>query len=114
VGDLKGGLLYVKGWPGLVMIGIMATIINLVLNPGFALLPLLVTGHFKGRGPATGLDAVRLGYRCDGGGLLLSVWGGFQRRILTSLLGLLLIGSGSLVVGISLPRCFCWPWQLCS
>jgi DHA3 family macrolide efflux protein-like MFS transporter len=100
-GDLKAGLLYVKGWPGLVMIGVIATIINLVLNPGFALLPLLVTGHFKGAAMQLAWMQSAWGVGVMGGGLLLSVWGGFRRRILTSLMGLLIIGGGSLVVGVS-------------
>jgi DHA3 family macrolide efflux protein-like MFS transporter len=99
--DLKAGLIYVKGWPGLVMILVIATIINLVLNPGFALLPLLVTGHFKAGALQLAWMQSAWGVGVMGGGLLLSVWGGFRRRILTSLLGLLLIGGGSLVVGVS-------------
>jgi MFS transporter, DHA3 family, macrolide efflux protein len=100
-GDLKAGLMYVKGWSGLVMILVIATIINLVLNPGFALLPLLVTDHFKGEALQLAWMQSAWGVGVMGGGLLLSVWGGFRRRILTSLLGLLLIGGGSLVVGVS-------------
>jgi MFS transporter, DHA3 family, macrolide efflux protein len=99
--DFKGGLSYVKGWPGLVLIMIMATVINLVLNPGMALLPILVTGHFKGQALQLAWMQSAWGIGVLGGGLLLSVWGGFQRRILTSMLGLLIIGTGSVLVGIS-------------
>jgi DHA3 family macrolide efflux protein-like MFS transporter len=38
----------VWAWPGLVLILLMATLINLVLNPAFALLPILVTKYFGG------------------------------------------------------------------
>jgi MFS transporter, DHA3 family, macrolide efflux protein len=100
--DLKGGLSYVKGWPGLVMIMVMATVINLVLNPGLALLPLLVTDHFNGGALHLAWMQSAWGLGVLGGGLLLSVWGGFRRRIMTSLLGLLVIGVGSVLVG-SLP-----------
>jgi MFS transporter, DHA3 family, macrolide efflux protein len=98
--DLKGGLSYVKGWPGLVMIMVMATVINLVLNPGMALLPLLVTDHFSGGALQLAWMQSAWGSGVLGGGLLLSVWGGFRRRILTSMVGLLVIGTGSLLVGI--------------
>jgi MFS transporter, DHA3 family, macrolide efflux protein len=98
--DLKGGLSYVKGWPGLVMIMVMATVINLVLNPGMALLPLLVTDHFSGGALQLAWMQSAWGIGVLGGGLLLSVWGGFRRRIVTSMLGLLIIGTGSLLVGI--------------
>jgi MFS transporter, DHA3 family, macrolide efflux protein len=98
--DLKSGLSYVKGWPGLVMIMVMATVINLVLNPGMALLPLLVTDHFSGGALQLAWMQSAWGIGVLGGGLLLSVWGGFRRRIITSMLGLLVIGTGSLLVGI--------------
>jgi DHA3 family macrolide efflux protein-like MFS transporter len=35
------------------------------------------------------------------GGLVLGVWGGFKRRIYTSLVGVLGIGVGSLVLGVT-------------
>ena len=35
------------------------------------------------------------------GGVLLSVWGGFRRRIVTSMVGLLGIGLGSILVGLT-------------
>jgi len=35
------------------------------------------------------------------GGLLLSVWGGFKRRILTSLGGIIGVGAGILLVGLA-------------
>jgi DHA3 family macrolide efflux protein-like MFS transporter len=35
------------------------------------------------------------------GGLALGVWGGFRRRVYTSLLGLFLLGLGSLAVGLT-------------
>ena len=105
--DLKGGLSYVKGWPGLVMIMVMATVINLVLNPGMALLPLLVTDHFSGGALQLAWMQSAWGIGVLGGGLLLSVWGGFRRRIITSLVGLLVIGTGSVLVGI-LPASAFW------
>lgn len=105
--DLKGGFSYVQGWPGLVMIMLMATVINVVLNPGMALLPLLVTDHFKGQALQLAWMQSAWGIGMLGGGLLLSVWGGFRRRILTSMLGLLVIGTGSLLVGI-LPSAAFW------
>ncbi len=97
--DFRAGLRYMWSWPGLVAIGIMATVINLVLTPAFALLPLLVTRHFNGQ-------ALQLAWMESGwgigvviGGLVLSAWGGFRRRILTSLVGLMVLGAGMLAIG---------------
>ena len=47
--DFRAGLRYVWGWPGLMLIGIMATVINFLLTPAFSLLPILVTKHFNGQ-----------------------------------------------------------------
>jgi len=99
--ELRAGLKYVWGWPGLVMILIMATLINVLLNPAFALMPILITKHFGGGALQLAWMESSWGIGVIAGGLLLSVWGGFKRRILTSLLGLMGIGLGSLGVGLA-------------
>jgi DHA3 family macrolide efflux protein-like MFS transporter len=80
---------------------VMAMIINFVVNPAFSLMPLLVTDHFGG-------GALQLGWLQSGwgvgmllGGLVLSVWGGFRRRVYTSLIGLVLEGAAILVIGLT-------------
>ncbi len=104
--DMREGLRYVWGWPGLLAILIMATIINFVVSPAFSLMPLLVTEHFKG-------DALQLGWLESSwggglvlGGLLLSVWGGFRRRVYTSLVGLVIQGLGIVLVGLAPANAF--------
>jgi MFS transporter, DHA3 family, macrolide efflux protein len=99
--DLRAGLQYVAGWPGLLAILVMAMAINFVVNPAFSLMPILVTKYF-------GLGALQLGWLESVwgigvvvGGLVLSVWGGFKRRVVTSLLGIVGIGVGTLIVGLS-------------
>jgi DHA3 family macrolide efflux protein-like MFS transporter len=99
--DFRAGLRYVWGWPGLMAILVMAMIINFVVNPAFSLMPLLVTEHFGG-------GALQLGWLQSGwgigmllGGLILSVWGGFRRRVYTSLVGLVLEGAAILVIGLA-------------
>ena len=37
--DLRAGLRYVAGWPGLCLVGVIATLINLLLMPAFRLTP---------------------------------------------------------------------------
>ena len=99
--DVRQGLRYVWGWPGLLAIMTMATILNFVINPAFSLMPLLVTDHFKG-------GALQLGWLESGwgaglvvGGLLLSAWGGFRRRVYTSLTGLVVQGVGIMLLGLA-------------
>jgi DHA3 family macrolide efflux protein-like MFS transporter len=98
--DVMEGLRYVWRWPGVRALLLMATVINFTINPGFALMPILITRHF-GRG------ALELGWMESAwgigvvvGGLVLSGWGGFRRRILTTLMGL--VGMGISVLGLGL------------
>ncbi len=98
--DLRAGLRYVWGWPGLMLIGIMATVINFLLTPAFTLLPILVTKHFNGQAIQLATLESFSGIGFIVGGLILSAWGGFKRRILTSLVGLFAMGLGCLVMGL--------------
>lgn len=99
--DFKAGLKYAANWPGLVLIGLMATMINLLLTPAFSLLPILVIKHFNGQAFQLAWLESGFGVGVVAGGLLLSIWGGFKRRILTSMLGLLLIGFATLGIGLA-------------
>lgn len=99
--DMREGLRYIAGWPGLLAILALAMIINFVVNPAFSLMPLLVTDHFGG-GPLqlASLQSV-WGIGMVVGGLVLGVWGGFKKRIYTSLGGLVIGGIGIMVVGLA-------------
>ena len=99
--DMLTGFRYVGKWPGLLLILIMATLINFVLSPAFSLMPLLVKEEFGGGAMQLAWVESAGGIGIILGGLLLSIWGGFKRRILTSLLGLVGIGIGTLLIGFS-------------
>jgi DHA3 family macrolide efflux protein-like MFS transporter len=94
------GLQFVWGWKGLLAIMILSTLINLFLNPAFALLPLLVTDHFGGDVWQLGLIESLFGVGVIVGGLLLGAWGGFKRRIVTTLASLFGMGLCVLLVGL--------------
>jgi DHA3 family macrolide efflux protein-like MFS transporter len=104
--DLLAGFRYVWSWPGLMLIGIMATVINFLLTPAFSLLPILVTKHFNGQAIQLATLESFSGIGFIVGGLVLSAWGGFKRRILTSLVGLFAMGAGCLVMGLLPPSAF--------
>ncbi len=104
--DLLAGVKYVMGWPGLMLIGIMAAVINFLLTPAFSLLPILVTKHFNGQAIQLASMQSFSGIGFIVGGLVLSAWGGFKRRILTSLVGLFAMGVGCLVMGLLPPSAF--------
>jgi DHA3 family macrolide efflux protein-like MFS transporter len=99
--DFRLGLRYMFGWPGLVIIGVMAALINLLLSPAFALVPILVTQHFSGGAMQLAWLESILGIGVIAGGVTLSVWGGFKRRILTTMFGLMGVGLGCLLVGFT-------------
>jgi DHA3 family macrolide efflux protein-like MFS transporter len=98
--ELRAGLRYVVSWPGLFIVVVMACIINLLFSPASALMPLLVTDFF--RGGAGHLAAINssFGLGVVAGGLALGAWGGFRRRVLTSLLGLAGLGAGFAMLGL--------------
>jgi DHA3 family macrolide efflux protein-like MFS transporter len=99
--DVRDGLRYIVRWPALLGILLFASLLNLVLTPAFALLPILVTRHFHGG--AVQLASLNAAYGLGflAGGLLLGVWGGFRRRIATSLMGLLGLASGAVLLGLA-------------
>jgi MFS transporter, DHA3 family, macrolide efflux protein len=99
--DLKAGLRYVLGWPGLLIVGLMTVAINFTILPAFSLLPLMVKNTFGGSAIHLGWVQSAMGVGMLIGGGLLGIWGGFERKILTSMLGLMGMGAGTLVLAIA-------------
>lgn len=99
--DLRAGLRYLLNWRGLLVLAGMAMLVNMVLSPTNSFMPLLVTDHFAGTAWHLGLLEAGFGIGVVGGGILLGAWGGFQRRVVTSLLGLIGIGLGIIIVGLA-------------
>jgi DHA3 family macrolide efflux protein-like MFS transporter len=104
--DIGEAFTYIRAWPGLVAILLMALIINFLLTPTGALMPLLVTQYFGKGALEFGLTDTVFGLGFIGGGLLLSIWGGFKRRVATSMMGIVGIGAGILVVGLAPANAF--------
>jgi MFS transporter, DHA3 family, macrolide efflux protein len=100
-GDMLAGLRYVWSWPGLLAICALAMVINFLLMPAFALLPILVSKHFRAEALQLGWLESAFGAGIIAGGVLLSAWGGFKRRMSTSMLGVAGTGLGVLLVGLA-------------
>ncbi len=98
--DAGQGLRYVWSWPGLAIVMVAAMLINLIWSPASSLLPLLVTTHFNGEALELGWLEAGWGVGVVAGGLVLGVWGGFKRRIYTTLVGVMLMGAGMGTVGL--------------
>lgn len=99
--DVRYGFAYIWHWKGMFLSLLMATVINMFVNPGMSLLPIMVTKYF-------GKGVLELGWMNSGwglgvilGGLTLSVWGGFKSKILTTILGLIGMGIGFALVGVA-------------
>ncbi len=99
--DMRAGFRYVWSWPGLLAICLLAMVLNFLINPPMSLMPILVTRHLGG-------EAIRLAWMNSSwgvglvvGGLILSAWGGFHRRIVTMLLGIIGTGIGVVLVGLT-------------
>jgi DHA3 family macrolide efflux protein-like MFS transporter len=96
--DVREGITYVRGWPGLVAILFMAVLLNFLLTPTGSLMPLLVTKHFGKGALEFGLTDSAWGLGVIAGGILLGVWGGFKRKIITALIGITGLGAGVMIV----------------
>lgn len=103
-GDMRDGLRYVWDWSGLRKVISLAILINFISMPAIILLPLLVKVEFGGGAMeiATMQSAWAFGFLL--GGLLLSTWGGFRRKIVTAILAMFGAGMGMLLVGIAPER----------
>jgi DHA3 family macrolide efflux protein-like MFS transporter len=99
--DFKAGLSYMIGWPGLLIIGLMTVGINFTIIPAFSLLPLMVKDYFGGSAIHLGWVESAMGAGMIVGGALLGLWGGFSRKILTSLVGLMGMGAGTLILALA-------------
>ena len=99
--DMREGLRYIRNWPGLMALIGSAMVFKIALTPAVSLLPLLVSEHFGGGAAQLGMLESIAGVGIVVGGLALSVWGGFRRKIYTSMLGMIVLGTGFVVLGIT-------------
>ena len=100
VADMREALHFLRGYPGILLLIVIAALINLLILPALSLLPLLVTEHFgKGALQLAWLQSA-FGVGMVSGGITLSLWGGFKRRSLTGMLALALSGTGFAAIGV--------------
>jgi DHA3 family macrolide efflux protein-like MFS transporter len=99
--DFKAGLRYMIGWPGLLIIGLMTVGINFTIIPAFSLLPLMIKDNFGGSAIHLSWVESAMGAGMIVGGALLGIWGGFSRKILTSMVGLMGMGAGTLILALA-------------
>jgi len=101
LGDVADGFRYIWNWKGMLLVLMLATTINMMIHPAMSLLPMLVLRKFAGGALQLGWLNSAWGVGIIVGGLALSAWGGFKRKVVTALLGLIGQGIGFLVVGLT-------------
>ena len=99
--DVKHGFVYIWRWQGMFLVLVLATVINMLINPAMSLLPILVTKYFGGGALQLGWMNSAWGLGEIVGGLTLSVWGGFKSKIVTILAALVGMGIGLALVGVA-------------
>jgi DHA3 family macrolide efflux protein-like MFS transporter len=104
--DVVEGARFVLAWKGFTILLGMAIFLNFIFTPAGSFIPLLVTEHFKGGVWQLGLLESISGAGMLIGGVLLSVWGGFKKRVYNILLGMGVMGFSAAVVGFSPANAF--------
>ncbi len=97
--DVKEGFRYVMDWKGLMIMLSFEMVLNFMFAPMDSFMPLLVTEHFQGGVWHLGALESIFGIGMIVGGVLMSAWGGFQRKIYNMLVGLLVMGIGAVLIG---------------
>lgn len=106
VREMAEGFRFLVSWPGLLGVVILVALLNFLFAPAGALMPLLVTNHFGGGAFHLAGLQMAMGIGIIGGGILLTVWGGFRRRIATALFGIVFLGGGAVLLGLTPPTLF--------
>ena len=86
----------------------MSALINALLVPAFSLLPLLVLQRLNGGAAQFGWLSSALGLGLIVGGVALGAWGGFRRRIVTTLAAMTALGVAVTAVGLTPAGSFLW------
>ncbi len=98
--DVREGFRFIWRWSGLLLGLVAAALINGTINPAFALLPILVSKTFGKGVLELGWMEMAWGFGMIAGGLILSVWGGFKRKILTTFVALIIAGIFFVILGL--------------
>jgi DHA3 family macrolide efflux protein-like MFS transporter len=92
--DLKEGLRFMRQWKGAMALVMVFTVVNMLISPAFSLVPILVVNHFHGGAIDLAWLEAAVGIGIILGGIVLSIWGGTERRIVTVAASIALAGIG--------------------
>jgi DHA3 family macrolide efflux protein-like MFS transporter len=97
--DMMEGFRFIWSWKGAALLLLLISMLNFFFNPAFSLLPILITKHFGGGAMELGWLESAVGAGMIAGGLAMGIWGGFKRRISTTLVGILIASVSVLAIG---------------
>lgn len=98
--EMTAGMRYVWNWRGLFFLFMALAAMRFFMAPAFSLIPLMVTEHFGGGAFELAWLNSAHGFGFITGGFFLSLWGGFRRKSVTAVMGLVGVGIGSLMFGL--------------
>ncbi len=101
--EMVQGLSFAIRWRGMLLLILGLALMNFVVNPAFSLMPLYVTRVLDGDVLLFGSMQALFGIGFILGGVLLSIWGGFKKRILTAVLAVAVMGVAIATMGFT-PR----------
>ncbi len=106
--EMIDGFQYLRRRSGYLTMICLAAGINMLLVPAFSLLPLLVLDRLQGDAAQLGWITSVFGVGMLMGGGLLALWGGFSRRILTTLSAMIAMGLAVVALGVTPAGTFWW------
>lgn len=104
--DFAAGFRYIIAWRGLVILLGLVMVINFFYTATEPLTPLLIKNHFDGDASQLGLWLALFALGNIFGGVILGMWGGFKKKVVTAQTGLALMGLTTVIVGLTKPDMF--------
>ncbi len=99
--EMMEGFRYLRDRGGIKALIVLSAVVTFFLIPAFTLLPILVSRHLNGEVLKLGWLNSAFGVGMIAGGLILGAWGGFKRRIVTCLSGVILAGVATVGIGFT-------------
>ena len=101
VAGLVDGIKFLWSMPGLWLITLSHAVIYLLMMPAYSLIPIFVTDYLNGGAAQLAWLQSSSAVGIVAGGLLLSIWGGFRRQVVTVLLATFISGLSWVAVGVT-------------
>jgi DHA3 family macrolide efflux protein-like MFS transporter len=101
ISDMLQGFRYIWIWRGLAILMGLAALINFFSTPAFVLMPVFVTEYLESDVLKLGWLSSAFGVGTITGGIILGAWGGFKRRIYTSIMGIFITGASMIGLGFT-------------